>query len=333
MSRRQRNRNNSDSSEYDEYDEEYEYFSDYDDGEVCFSDDDNIYEHSDEANKDDKEVIEIIDEKVQKEKEEQRKKLFREYQWQTPTDDTQVIDTQVIDTLTKELYPGLLEYVPPKHDGTKYKGAGFRRTMPKIVFGPTAITLQKAICSFFIKGTCTKGANCKFYHPVDEKCKFDPNCKNPKCVFVHSPKESVQEKTTQNRQVSTQPGKKYKHRICNNIFKIENSRLIVRINAETNKPETCRHGENCNFSHSKEEVKEAINANKETFKCKFNLGCREVKFKIYEKVIDNVPKKKYIYFNRTDICKCPRAHPHEKVENLIVRVHTGQKHQNLQGKD
>lgn len=301
-------------------DEDYE--------EYCYSDDDDSSSYSDDQRKfeDDDEILERIAqvrEQEIREKDLRQIKDFpvdiRKYDWKCPEN---------IEGVNNEGFPGLLECIPQNQNfvnSTKTrKGAGFTRHMPEIVFGDTGISIKSAKCVHFLRGNCTR-ENCTFYHPTDEKCKFDKKCNNQRCVYLHSPRDEgkivFNPKTIQKNNTSVpRTGEKCKHRICLNIFKIEDNKLKTT-------QRKCKHGDNCSFAHSTKEIKEAINANKERFKCNFEKKCIHVSFEISNVVINNEPTKIYKYQNITEFCGCPRVHPKESISNFSVRVHAGRKPQ------
>jgi hypothetical protein len=292
----------------------------------CFSDEDDDFSDdssSDGYNPEDDKIREEIARK--RKEEEQRKKDKKQlqdfdvdmkvYSWETPK------NTQ---NTEKEGFPGLLEHVCSS--STKFsenkKGGGFLKYMPEIFFGPTGMSVKRVMCSYFIKGQCTR-PNCAFYHPENVKCKYDTNCKNQKCVFVHSHRDDNTQgvkPTSENKNTTERPqnGEKCKHRICIITLQIVNGKVVP-----TGK--TCKHGDNCNFAHSLNEVKKAITENQERFKCKFGLKCKHVKSETYEKVVNDKPIKCIIYKNTDKFCGCPRNHPKESLNNYIGRVSEGRR--------
>jgi len=237
--------------------------------------------------------------------------ISSKYDWKVP------VNTEI----TKdERFPDLLECLQTtqKSPKTKRIGAGFLKCIPNIVFGRTDISVKLAMCTFFLKGKCTR-TNCPYYHPVDVKCKYDTNCPNPKCVFVHSPRDDT--KTTQEQKPTEKPqtSEKFKHRICLNTLQIVNNKVVPT-------QKTCKHGENCNFAHSTEEIEAAVKANEDRFKCNFGKKCRHVSIEISQRVNkNNKPIKCYKYTNKTEFCGCQRVHHRESINNFIVRVHTGRR--------
>ena len=286
------------------------------------------YCSDDEENEDDEILgrLEQRHEEEQRQKDQEQIKNFpvdiRVYNWQTPANTTFV---------NNEDFPGLLECLPKTQQPPKKsnKGAGFTNTLPTVVFGRTNISLKKVMCAYFLQGRCTR-ANCAYYHPVDEKCKFDTTCTNPKCVFVHS--------TSENRAPSVEPtaspqglapagqapkvklpnNEKCKHRICLNTFQIADKKVVPT-------QKKCKHGDNCNFAHTIKEIATAIQSNEEKFKCKYGHKCKHVILETSKSVINDKQTKLYKYENKTEFCECPRVHSKESIQDFIVRVHTSRR--------
>jgi len=288
-----------------------------------FFDSDSISYCSDDENEED---IEILENLIQlKREEEQRERDLRQiqkfpvdirvYNWQTP------VAKEVNET---EGFPGLLESftpLPKTEESIKSKkGAGFTKHVPKVFYGAyTDIYVKPAMCFHFLKGKCTS-LNCTFYHPVNEKCKFDKTCTNPKCVFVHSSSEN---KTPSAQPIVEQKNKpqnneKCKHRICLNMFQIVDKKVVAT-------QKKCKHGDNCNFAHTIKEITTAIQSNEEKFKCKYGHKCKHVSLEISKSVIKDKPTKIFKYQNKTEFCECPRVHTKESIQDFIVRVHTSRR--------
>lgn len=288
-----------------------------------FFDSDSVSDCSDDENEEDIEILEKLvqlkREEEQREKDLQQIKKFpvdiRMYNWQTP--------------VTKEGnktdgFPGLLESLTPlprtEESMKSKKGAGFTKHVPKVVYGThTDISVKPAMCLYFLKGKCTS-LNCAFYHPVNEKCKFDKTCTNPKCVFVHSSSEnktpSVQ--SIVEHKNKPQNNEKCKHRICLNMFQIVDKKVVAT-------QKKCKHGDNCNFAHTIKEITTAIQSNEEKFKCKYGYKCKHISLEMSKSVIKDKPTKIFKYQNKTEFCECPRVHTKESIQDFIVRVHTSRR--------
>lgn len=294
---------------------------------MFFFDSDSVFSYcSDGENEEDSEILERLvqlkREEEQKEKDLQQIKKFPVdiracYNWQTPAANTTFVNS--------EDFPGLLEWLPKTQQPPKKsnKGAGFTNTLPTVVFGRTGISLKKVICAYFLQGRCTR-SNCAYYHPLDEKCKFDTTCTNPKCVFVHSTSKnstsSVEPTVATKWPPKTKPqhNEKCKHRICLNTFQIVEKKVV-----QTQKK--CKHGDNCNFAHTIKEIATAIQSNEEKFKCKFGHKCKHVSLETSKSVISDKQIKIYKYENKTEFCECPRVHSKESIQDFIVRVHTSRR--------
>lgn len=288
-----------------------------------FFDSDNISYCSDDENEED---IEILDHFLQLKREEEQRVRdlqqiqnfpvdIRVYNWQTP--------------VTKEDnntdgFPGLLESLTPVSKTGEVikskKGAGFTKYVPKVFYGThTDISVKPAMCSFFLKGKCTN-PKCAYYHPINEKCKFDQTCTNPKCVFVHSSSKNktLPVQPTVEQKIKPQNAEKCKHRICLNIFQIVDKKVVA-----TQKP--CKHGDNCNFAHTIKEIAVAIQSNEEKFKCNYGHKCKHVSLEITKSVIKDKMTKIFKYQNKTEFCTCPRVHTKESIQDFIVRVHSSRR--------
>lgn len=304
--------------------EEYELSDGNNEEDMFFFDSDSIFSDcSDEENKEDADILARLE---QRHEEEQRKKdqeqiknfpvNIRVYNWQTPANTTFV---------NNEDFPGLLECLPKTQQPPKKsnKGAGFTNTLPTVVFGRTGISLKKVMCAYFLQGRCTR-SNCAYYHPLDEKCKFDTTCTNPKCVFVHSTSKnstsSVEPTVATKGLPKTKPqhNEKCKHRICLNTFQIVDKKVVPT-------QKKCKHGDNCNFAHTIKEIATAIQSNEEKFKCKFGHKCKHVSLETSKSVISDKQTKIYKYENKTEFCECPRVHSKESIQDFIVRVHTSRR--------
>jgi len=293
--------------------------------EKLFFDSDSIFSYcSDEENEEDAEIFENFQQKREEEQRErdlQQIKNFpvdiRVYNWQTPANTTFDVNS--------EDYPGLLECLPKTQQPPKKsnKGAGFTKTVPTVVFGRTGISLKKVMCVYFLQGRCTR-SNCAYYHPLDEKCKFDTTCTNPKCVFVHSTSNkgtsSVEPTVAASRPAPSALAtkEKCKHRICLNTFQIVDKKVVAT-------QKKCKHGDNCNFAHTIKEIATAIQSNEEKFKCKFGHKCKHVSLETSKGVINDKQTKIYKYENKTEFCECPRVHSKESIQDFIVRVHTSRR--------
>lgn len=288
----------------------------------CFFFDDDSSVCSDEENmEEDTKIAENIEQRREEEKKQkdlqqtiglQLLNIRNTRDWKVPETNT---------SSNNEEFPSLLSRFQPFSQKTKEspikskKGAGFTNTVPSVVFGPTDISVRLATCVFFLQGKCTK-PNCAYYHPKNKKCKFDTACTNKKCVFVHSSSEnntaSVQ--STKPQQSKPQNNEKRKHKICLNTFQFVGNKLST-----TQKP--CKHGDNCMYAHSTKEVANAIQSNKEKFKCNFGQKCKHVILEI----IREEPKKVFKYQNLTEFCECPRVHTRESVQDYIVRVYNSRR--------
>ena len=288
--------------------------------EKFFFDSDSILSYcSDDEDEEDAEILEHLQlkrEEEQKEKDRQQIKNFpvdiRVYDWQPPANTTFV---------NSEDFPGLLECLPKTQQPPKKsnKGAGFTNTVPEVVFGRTGISLKKVMCAYFLQGRCTR-SNCAYYHPIDEKCKFDTTCTNPKCVFVHSTSKNCTSSVepTVATKVKPQNNEKCKHRICLNTFQIVDKKVVAT-------QKKCKHGDNCNFAHTIKEIATAIQSNEEKFKCKYGHKCKHVSLETSKFVINDKQTKIYKYENKTEFCECPRVHSKESIQDFIVRVHTSRR--------
>ena len=306
-------------------DEEEKTFECYDGDEFLFdSDTDSCY--SDYGEED----AEILEKLEQKREEEQRQKdqnqiyglrflnIPDKYSWQPPANE---------ESIRREGFPGLLEsrrLLSKTHGSTPTRGAGFSKHIPKIVVGnKNDFSVKPVICSYFLKGNCTR-PDCTFYHPINEKCKFDKTCTNPKCVFVHSSRENkttvIQSTTEQKDNIKPQNGEKCKHRICLHIFQIVNNKIVAT-------KKNCKYGDSCNFAHNIGEVVVAIKANQEKFKCNYGSKCKHVNLVISEAVIKDKQTKIFKYQNKNEFCECPRVHSKESVQDFIVRVQTARRPQ------
>lgn len=292
--------------------------------EEFFFDSDSILCCSDEENEED---IEILEHLVQlKREEEQREKDLKQiqgfhlnirdkYSWQAP------VNTEVNNV---DGYPGLLESLTPlpktEESIKSKKGAGFTKHVPKVFYGTqNGISVRSAVCVYFLKGKCTS-LNCAYYHPENQKCRFDQACTNLKCVFVHSSSEnktpSVQPTVEQKNK--PQYNEKCKHRICLNTFQIVDKKVVAT-------QRNCKHGDNCNFAHTIKEIVTAVQSNEEKFKCNYGHKCKHVSLEISKSVIKGKQTNIFKYQNKTEFCECPRVHTKESIQEFIVRVHTSRR--------
>jgi len=291
---------------------------------LFFFDSDSVSSYCSDEGNEDYEILERLEQKHEEERrqkdQEQIKKFpvdIRMYNWQTPPADTTFVNN--------EDFPGLLECLPKTQQPPKKsnKGAGFTSTLPTVVFGPTGISLKKVMCAYFLQGKCTR-SSCAYYHPLDEKCKFDTTCTNRKCVFVHSTSKnstsSVEPTVATKGLPKTKPqhNEKCKHRICLNTFQIVDKKVVPT-------QKKCKHEDNCNFAHTIKEIATAIKSNEEKFKCKFGYKCKHVSLETSKSVISDKQTKIYKYENKTEFCECPRVHSKESIQDFIVRVHTSRR--------
>jgi len=291
-----------------EYDEE-DFFCEDSDSSIC-SEDEEILGHIDQVREKEQR------EKEQREKDKEQIRNFPvdilKYNWTPPTESSVNFENVLLEEQSRQ------ENKSMKVKGSR--GAGFKKTMPNIVYGPTDIVVKPVLCIYFLRGNCTR-SKCTFYHPVDEKCKFDTKCTNPKCVFVHTNGKTRNVQLTpehQNKTEKLQTSEKCKHRICLNTLQIVDNNVVPTL-------KTCKHGNNCNFAHSIKEIVDAIKANPEKFKCSFGQKCRHVCFETLKSVINKKQTTVYTYKNNTEFCNCPRVHHKESVINFIVRVHTARR--------
>lgn len=298
-------------------DESYENFVESNEELFFFDDSESSICSDEEIDFEDEEILKRIS---QKREEEQREKDMKQiqslkelnirskYSWQSPAIND---DIGFRDLLVEEQKKQTFQNQSTK----KTKGVGFKKTTPDIFFGPTGLIIKDLVCSYFLKGNCTR-QKCTYYHPVNEKCRFDPNCKNPKCVFVHSTNDQESKhvvKPTTTSTASPQIRDKRKHRIClNTLMFVENTVVPTG--------KTCKHGDNCSFAHTIGEIMEAVKADQEKFKCKFGKNCRNISFENSTIVVNKKPKTVFTYQNKTEFCYCPRVHYRESITNFLVRV-------------
>jgi hypothetical protein len=307
------NRQMYENQDYSDSDSDFEENFFFDSDASVYSDDDDDFENKNILDKIElkrKEEEQLLNDQKQIQGLKQLD-ISSKYDWKVPVN---------IEIIKDERFPDLLECLQTTQKSPKNKklGAGFSRYTPTIVFGRTDISVKPVMCTYFLKGNCTR-TNCPYYHPVDVKCKFDTNCTNPKCVFVHSPRDDT---TTQEQKTIEKPqtNEKCKHRMCLNTLQIVNNKVVPT-------QKICKHGENCNFAHSTDEIETAVKANQDRFKCNFGKKCRHVSIEISQVVKNNKPIKCYKYTNKTEFCGCQRVHHRESINNFIVRVHMSRRPQ------
>lgn len=188
---------------------------------------------------------------------------------------------------------------------------------------------KKALCRNY--PNCSYGDSCKYLHTSQPKllvrehmqtaCNFYPNCKKgDACTFLHLdrptlPASAVYIDPTGSQNNKMLPGminNKKKHLLCNNMFTITKTKI------QPSAPGFCKHGDNCYYAHSLQEVKDEIV--KDSFKC-LHKECRGVELvtKIVEKNNKQLKKIKYINASTSQFI-CLKSHNKENPSNFILRT-------------